>query len=143
MEELNSKRTSISLPEGLIEAAQSRLRAHYVTNFSDYVAALIRRDVQDHIRLSESGQVYMPQPELPPFPTEKPQTALKEDGSGYMPPEIKLKGPKSDWETKYGKVIATKPIAVEVNLDDQFPQPAPLQNVRKKKAASAHKPQHA
>ena len=117
MEELNVKRTSISLPERLIDAAQSRLTAHYVTNFSDYVAALIRRDVLEHARreafVAETGQTYMPN----------------------------VPGVKAT-EVKGGTVMATKlkpPIVETIDLDAPFPPPTP-QNVRKKKKTPTPKP---
>ncbi len=45
---MSSRRTNISIPSSLYEAAQGQIPLHYCDNFSDYVAALIRRDVQEH-----------------------------------------------------------------------------------------------
>lgn len=118
MSDLEIKRTSITIPKRLLTAANERLASHYVTNFSDYVSALIRRDVQEH-------------------------EAIMERGSHYMPNVLKVPGLKAS-DVEGGTVMAAKvksqmpPIVQTIDLD------APLkpQNERRKKAQH-HKPQPA
>ncbi len=47
---MSSKRTSITIPKRLFEAAQPLIPLRYCSNFSDYIADLIKQDVMEHDR---------------------------------------------------------------------------------------------
>lgn len=45
---MSAKKTSISIDERLFNDAQERFAEYYCSNFSEYVTALIRQDMQKH-----------------------------------------------------------------------------------------------
>lgn len=45
---MSAKKTSISIDERLYNDAQERFAEYYCSNFSEYVTALIREDMQKH-----------------------------------------------------------------------------------------------
>lgn len=54
-----TRRTNISIPESLYEAAQAQIHEHLCSGFSDYIAHLIRSDIEKH-RDTQSAQVSEP-----------------------------------------------------------------------------------
>jgi metal-responsive CopG/Arc/MetJ family transcriptional regulator len=70
-------RTGLSLPEELWKAAQPRIKEHYCSSFSEYVAELIRQDVLEAERrkflmastatgIAETRTQYAPGPQPTP-----------------------------------------------------------------------------